>query len=189
MFPDFRLLILAAVVAAWLSACSGDSGRGPKDVKWDRDACERCRMVLSDRHSSAQIRYQPPDRKRSKLVVFDDFGCAVLWLQDKPWKDDPQTEFWITDHQSGEWINARLATYVPGRVTPMEYGLGAQLDWQEGGLNFTQAKQHVIQVEQRFSTQGVQLLDRYREQAERRQEHRQLHQDDSALPPIIPRKE
>ncbi|MDJ0806744.1 MAG: hypothetical protein QNJ78_07910 [Gammaproteobacteria bacterium] len=184
-----RLLVLSFVVLPLLSACLGDAGSGPKEVKWDRDACERCRMVLSDRHSSAQIRYQPPDKKRSRVAVFDDFGCAVLWLEDKPWKDDPNTEFWITDHRSGAWINARQSTYLPGKLTPMEYGLGGQLEWQEGGLSFEQARQHVHSVERRFTVQGVQLLDRYREQAAQREAHRRQHQDDATLPSIIPDKE
>lgn len=155
MSYKLRLLLWVCVVVPLLSACSGDTGTGPKDVKWDRDACERCRMVLSDRHSSAQIRYQPKDKKRTKVVTFDDFGCAVLWLEDKSWKDDPHTEIWITDHRTGEWIDARQATYVPGKLTPMEYGLGAQLEWSEGGLSYEQAKLHVAQVEQRFNAHGV----------------------------------
>ena len=72
-------LICLAVLL--LAACSGDAGKGPVGVKWDRDACERCRMVISDRQHAAQIRYFP-DEGRSRVVKFDDFGCAVLWLDD-----------------------------------------------------------------------------------------------------------
>ena len=43
-----------------LAACSGDPGTGPAEVTWDRDACARCNMVLSDRHHSAQVRHTPP---------------------------------------------------------------------------------------------------------------------------------
>ncbi len=177
------------MVLALCSACSGDPGTGPKEVKWDRDTCERCRMVLSDRHSSAQVRFHPPDKKSSKVVVFDDFGCAVLWLEDKPWKDDPRTEVWITDLRTGDWINARQATYVPGMLTPMAYGLGAQLEWAEGGLSYEQAKLHVAQIEQRFNAHGVHLLEKYKQQAERREEKLHRQAEDSSLPPIIPVKE
>jgi copper chaperone NosL len=185
MRSELRTFVSLALLLTALAACSGDSGEGPKAVKWDRDACERCRMVLSDRYSSAQIRYLPPQRKRSRVAMFDDFGCAVLWLQDKPWRDDPRTEFWVTDHRSGEWIDARQATYVTGQMTPMEYGLGAQLEWREGGLSYAQAKHHVMQVEQRFTAQGVQLLEQYREQAKRRRAHRDQHRDEAVLPAII----
>ncbi|MES9860639.1 MAG: hypothetical protein ABW138_07295, partial [Candidatus Thiodiazotropha sp. 4PDIVS1] len=73
-----RLLVLVQVML--LVGCSADNGTGPLDVKWDRDTCERCRMVLSDRKHAAQIRYFPPDKKRSVVNFFDDIGCAVLWL-------------------------------------------------------------------------------------------------------------
>jgi hypothetical protein len=188
MWSELRGLISFGLLLLGLAACSSDA-TGPKEVKWDRDACERCRMVLSDRYSSAQVRYLPPQRKRPQVAMFDDFGCAVLWLQDKPWRDDPRTEFWITDHLTGEWIDARQATYLPGQMTPMEYGLGAQLEWQEGGLSFAQAKRHVARVEQRFDAQGVQLLEQYREQAQRRRTHRDSHREEAELPHITQERE
>ena len=157
--------LLGALVL--LAACSGDPGTGPKQTKWDRDACERCRMVLSDRHFSAQVRVFP-EGKRSKVFFFDDIGCASLWLDEQPWKDDPKTEIWVTDYRSGQWIDARTATYVKEQITPMEYGLGAQREPAPGGLDFEQAKRHVVHVEERFTARGVQLLDRLKEQAERR---------------------
>ena len=151
-----------------LAACSDDPGTGAKSVKWDRDSCERCRMVLSDRVHSAQVRYQPEGKRRSKVLMFDDIGCAVLWLDDKSWKDDPATEIWVTDYRNGNWIDARSAYYVTGRITPMEYGLGALPEEVPGALDFTAAKAHIFDVEKRFNAHGVQLLDRLREQAERR---------------------
>ncbi len=160
-------MIAGLLLLLLLGACSGDPGTGPKDVKWDRDACERCRMVLSDRHYSAQVRVFP-EGKRAKVFFFDDIGCATLWLEDKPWNEDPRTEIWVTDHRSGDWIEARTATYVKEKITPMEYGLGAQPESPPGGLDFEQARRHVVEVEERFTARGVQLLDRLKEQAERR---------------------
>ncbi len=147
--------------------CSGDPGTGPVEVKWDRDACERCRMVLSDHHFSAQVRVFP-EGKRSKVFPFDDIGCAALWLEGRPWSDDPRTEIWVTDHRTGEWIDARTATYVTEKITPMEFGLGAQSEPVAGGLDFEQAKRHIVHVEERFTIRGVQLLDRLKGQADRR---------------------
>ena len=166
-FKQLTQLCITGCLLAFV-ACSGDSGSGPKPVKWDRDACERCRMVLSDRFHSAQIRYFPPGKKRSVVAMFDDIGCATLWLATQPWESDPKTEIWVTDHRTGEWIDARQATYVKGNLTPMEFGLGAQSEPAPGGLDFTQAKQHIIQVEERFNVHGVHLLQRLQEQAQRR---------------------
>jgi nitrous oxide reductase accessory protein NosL len=179
MFVNSLLLFIAMLL---LTACSGDAGTGPKEVKWDRDACERCRMVLSDHVHAAQIRYQPRDKKRPVVALFDDIGCATLWLEDKPWRDDPATEIWVTDHRTGEWIDARQATYVSGQNTPMEFGLGAQADPAPGGLTFEEAKLHINKVEERFNIHGVHLLERLKEQAVRREASAKAGQE---LPSII----
>lgn len=130
---------------------------GPVEVKWDRDACHRCRMVLSDRQHAAEVRV---NRKgRSKVYKFDDIGCAVLWLEKQPWKDEPntKTEIWVTDYRNGHWIDARKATYVPGQITPMEYGLGARDTPVKGGLTFKQAITHIHKVEAKFNVHNAPL--------------------------------
>jgi copper chaperone NosL len=168
----YRAICLVMGAALLLAGCSGGPDTGPKEVKWDRDACERCRMVLSDRKHSAQVRWLP-EGKRSRVMKFDDIGCAALWLEDKPWKDAVSTEIWVTDHRTGEWIDARSATYVKGHMTPMEYGLGAQSDAAENGLDYAQAVQHVQEVEQRFNAHGAHLQEQLKEQARQREmEHK-----------------
>ena len=148
--------LLLALVALILSACSGDPGQGPVEVKWDRDTCERCRMVLSDRLHSAQVRVPTPDG-RSRVYRFDDIGCALIWLEERAERDDPATEIWVNDWRTGDWIDARTATYLGDQVTPMEYGLGAQPEPAPDGLDFAQAKAHIFDVEARFNVHGGHL--------------------------------
>jgi len=151
--------ILAIFAPGWtmlLGACGGDPGSGPVEVKWDRVTCERCRMVLSDRRHSAQVRIPKSDGK-SKVLFFDDIGCAVIWLEDKPWRDDRQTEVWVNDWRSGEWIDVRSAYYLPGQETPMQYGLGAQTEPANGALNYAVAKAHIFDVERRVNVHGGSL--------------------------------
>lgn len=149
-------LALSVVVFALVSAltgCEGDPGTGPVAVKWDRVACERCRMVLSARHHSAQVRVREAGG-RSKVYFFDDIGCAVIWLEDKPVRDDSGTEIWVNDWRTGEWIDARSAHYLTGQETPMQYGLGAQSDPAPGALDYAGAKAHIDDVERRFNIHG-----------------------------------
>ena len=68
----------------------------------------------------------------------------MIWLQDKEWKDEAGTEIWVTDYTNGQWINARTANYVTGKLTPMNYGLGAQVEAAAGALDFTQAIEHIM---------------------------------------------
>jgi len=92
-----------------------------QEVHWDRDMCERCKMVTSDRHHSVQV----IDPKTGKAYMFDDIGCALLWFDEEKiiWKD--QAKVWITDVDTGKWIDARDAYYDVGNVTPMAYGFAA----------------------------------------------------------------
>lgn len=147
---------LLALLLGALAACSGDPGTGPLDVKWDRFTCERCRMVLSDRKHSAQVRI-PQAEGRSKVLFFDDIGCAVVWLEDKPFRDDPKTEIWVTDWRSGAWIDARKAFYLAGQVTPMEYGLGAQSEPDPQAIDFAAARGRIFEVEKKYNVHGGHL--------------------------------
>jgi hypothetical protein len=152
--PAWAGIILAALL---LSACSGHPGTGAVDVKWDRDTCVRCNMVLSDRQHSAQVRYTPADGTRSRVWKFDDLGCALLWLDQQPWRDDGAVEIWVNAHESGEWIDARSAHFLTGRLTPMQYGLGAQRQAGPGTLDFYQAREHVYAVEAKYNIHGGNL--------------------------------
>lgn len=147
---------MVAAVLMLAAGCSGDPGTGPVEVRWDRDICERCRMVLSARQHSAQIRVKQAEG-RSRIYKFDDIGCAVLWLEQQPWRDNTPTEIWVNDHRNGEWIDARKAYYVTGQLTPMEYGLGAQADPVEGALDFEEARRHIHEVEAKYNVHGTHL--------------------------------
>ena len=150
--PGFRWLVMPLLLAAGLLSLAGcgDPGTGPGDVKWDRITCERCRMVLSARTYSAQIRAFKADGK-SSLHFFDDIGCALIWLEDQPWREDPRTQIWVTDWRNGAWIDARTAHYLPGKETPMQYGLGAQSEPAAGSIDFEAARKHIYEVEARFN--------------------------------------
>ena len=84
---------------------------------------------------------------------------ALVWLEGQPRavRESASTEIWVTDWRNGDWIDARAATYVSGRITPMEYGLGAQSQPVDGGLGFAQAKERIFEVERRFDIHGAHL--------------------------------
>jgi nitrous oxide reductase accessory protein NosL len=118
---------------AWLAlvlllAACGDPGEGPARIAWDRDACEHCGMVITDRRFAAQVRIgRTPHR-------FDDVGCAVEWLGERS-KGTPPTEFWVADQESGAWLDARTASFRGGQQTPMGYGFGASGQAGDGSLD------------------------------------------------------
>ena len=112
---------MIGLLAFSFSACEKKSTTGVAEVHWDRDMCTRCVMVVSDRKNTTQVR----NPSNGKKYMFDDIGCMVLWFNEEniPWKD--KAVIWITDVNTGEWIDARKAFYDTQNVTPMAYGFSA----------------------------------------------------------------
>lgn len=141
LFNALSLRYMSAVLLPLLLAgCFGDPASGPVEIKWDRDACEVCRMLISDRHYAAQVRGGP----KHKAFKFDDMGELVHWLDKQPWKDDPKVEIWVRDMDSGsKWLDAHQAHYRPGQRSPMDYGFGAVESPREGSVPFAEMAKKV----------------------------------------------
>ena len=119
-----KVLFLSILVLVGFNGCEKKQiTTDLQEVHWDRDMCERCKMVTSDRHHSVQV-INPGN---GKAYMFDDIGCALLWFDEEKiiWKN--QAKIWITDVDSAKWIDAREAFYDAGNVTPMAYGYAAHL--------------------------------------------------------------
>ena len=135
-------------LALALSACKkSDWPEGMVEIKWDRDVCPRCSMVISDRRFAAQLRGGPKDI----AVKFDDIGCLTIWIRDNlkkyPWLDEPATRMWVADVTSkGKeviWLDPRKVQYIT-RTSPMGYNFGAVAYPQMGSLDFESMRQHVL---------------------------------------------
>ncbi len=127
------------------SGCEQKVSTGVQGVHWDRDMCERCKMVVSDRFHTVQV-INPEDGHH---YMFDDLGCMVLWLHHEniPWAS--QAVIWITDAASGAWIDARKAWYDSGNITPMAYGFSAHgkrsdIEPDKKVLTFSEVSQAII---------------------------------------------
>jgi nitrous oxide reductase accessory protein NosL len=131
-------------LAGLLSACSHSTmPEGMVEIKWDRDACARCSMIISDRRFAVQARGGPKDES----FKFDDIGCAVIWFKKKNLISDPALRIWVTDStdQKGtRWLDARKAQYVGGKTSPMAYNFAAVSLPQAGSLGFDEVREHVL---------------------------------------------
>jgi copper chaperone NosL len=135
-------------LAAALSGC-GSKGAWPEgmaEIKWDRDTCVRCSMVISDRRFAAEMR----GGEKNVVFKFDDIGCAVFWMRDKakdyPWMTDSATRIWVADVAStgDKWLDARKAQYVGGKTSPMGYNQGARSYVEAGSFDFGEMSSHVL---------------------------------------------
>ena len=133
------------LVLLFLVGCGEEA---QKQVHWDRDMCERCKMVISDRHHTVKMHIP----NSQKYYVFDDVGCFILWQQraHEPWGD--QAEVWVNDAKSGAWINLRQAKFTAHNLTPMGYGFSAYAVGSEPKtdevIDYAEVKKRVIAVGQ-----------------------------------------
>lgn len=135
-----RKIFLLGTALLLLAACSREPQAGPVEIKFDRDTCTHCSMAISDRHYAVQVR----GGLKNQTFKFDDFGCAVTWLNKQPWGNDPAAEIWVADFHDGIWLNARTAYYLGGKTTPMAYGFGASRAAIPGGISFDEASKQVL---------------------------------------------
>jgi copper chaperone NosL len=140
---------LLTPLAAALSGCNKDNWPdGMAEIKWDRDTCARCSMVISDRRFAVQLRGGPD----KAVFKFDDIGCMVFWLNEKadkyPWLADAGTRFWVADFTSKSreemrWLDAKRAFYMT-KNSPMGYNFAAVSTPMPGSLDFTDMRQHTL---------------------------------------------
>lgn len=132
-------LVPGLAVTVALGACS-DSGTGPAAIRWGKEYCDYCGMIVDDPRFAAQIREKPG----AKAYRFDDLGDGVLWLAKQPWAENPGVQFWVGDVEKGVWLDARTAWYLGGKKSPMGHNLGAVPDQRPGAISFADMKKLVI---------------------------------------------
>ena len=125
MMTKFRFTFL--FLSLFFLGCEREVSFEAKEIHWDRDMCERCKMVLSDRKFSAQVLHP----KTAKKYTFDDIGCVILWFKEDKIEWANEAVIWVNDAKTGKWVNARKAYYSVDNITPMAYGFGAHLNKED----------------------------------------------------------
>lgn len=147
----FLGLFALTPIAAALAACGdkGDWPEGMHPVKWDRDTCVRCNMVISDRRFAAEMR----GGEKNTVFKFDDIGCLVFWLRDKaaqfPWMSEPATRLWVAEY-SGDagapvrWLDPRAAHFIAGRISPMGYNMAAVPAARPDSVDYEAMRRYIL---------------------------------------------
>ena len=79
--------------------------------------------------------------------VFDDLGCALLWLDAEGAALGGAEEIWVRDLAGADWLDARAARFVAAEHTPMNYGFGAVAAPADAALALEQVHAQVREVE------------------------------------------
>jgi copper chaperone NosL len=116
-----RIRVMVGLIAAgMLAGCQPGNANRPPNVRFGEEACDSCRMIISDERFAAALVTALGD-----ALKFDDIGCLI---KHEHGQLRPEVTYWVRDFRGGEWLNARGATYVhaPSVVSPMGFGLAAR---------------------------------------------------------------
>ena len=110
---------LAAVLLLFLG-CRGPES-GPVEIAYGEDACDLCRMIISEAPYAAEARFGP-----DRVEKYDDVGC----LGERLWGDARPVSMWVADHASGKLHPLESMHFVqaPDLKTPMGSGVAAFSD-------------------------------------------------------------
>ncbi len=113
------LKIIPALACLWLLAgCpSRTSPDQPPNVRYGEDACDECRMIISEaRYAAAYVTHKGQPR------LFDDLGCM---LEHNKKELETIANYWANDYKNPKWLNLSEAYLVKSNeiTTPMGYGI------------------------------------------------------------------
>lgn len=138
-----RRHVLGLLIAAPLLVACKEQTEGPEDIRWGREVCAICGMIITDARYAAEVRGGP----NKYLLKFDDIGDALHWLSVQDWKDEPDVEIWVMDSNNGaDWLDARAAFYHPDTISPMDYGYAAVPTNEDGTVSFAQMQVGVMKM-------------------------------------------
>jgi hypothetical protein len=132
-------IVAGALVATGAIAFAVHQSRalpnGPQALAWDRESCLECHMLISDKRFAAQLQ-----TANGAIRNFDDPGCLMLYVT----RTHPEVRaIYFRDSQSGNWLLATDAGFVPSASTPMGHGLAAVRKNSAGAIPYQQAMKEV----------------------------------------------
>jgi copper chaperone NosL len=123
------------VASLFMAACAARVPSGPPEIRLGVDACEGCRMTISDARYAAAVSGDQDGEAR--VLAFDDIGCLARW-ESRSSGFVPRRR-WVHDRTRGDWIDASAAVFARSATwaTPMGSGLAAFADGRDAGPGAT----------------------------------------------------
>ena len=133
-----KATIISVLLALALGACNTPEASGPPEIKYGRDICEECGMIIDDERFAAGYR-----RSDGSEQVFDDLGGLLVSVRGTTELND--TEVWVHDYQTKMWIRTDDAFFVRTDevVSPMGYGILSFSD-EARAVAFTEGHQDEV---------------------------------------------
>jgi len=142
-------IIAAVIVGVFLSLASskqmvvikeGNIKKLPLKIELHKYQDSFCGMVIDELDYASEV-----ISNDGKTWFFHDHGDFVLWLKDKPFRDD--VVIWVMSRDTHRWIDAKKAFYSVDETTPMGYGFGAYEKKKANTIDFETMKLRVLRGE------------------------------------------
>ena len=102
-----------------LSLACGTAPQGAAELDTRNEACQHCRMTVSDRRFASQV-VAPGEEAR----FFDDLACLTEWLASQPTLPTGAVAY-VTDHRTATWVAGSDAVFT--RVETIETPMGSHV--------------------------------------------------------------
>ena len=113
-------LLPAVLVFACLALAScGKQPGGPPSIRYGKDLCDECRMIINE------DRFAAAAGQSGQVTKFDSVGCLLRYKQSRPESE----KFWVKSYSTAEWLDAATAIFVFSEQisAPMGYGVAAEV--------------------------------------------------------------
>ncbi len=113
-----RRAFLVLALATTVTGCQSVS-EGPPEIRYGRDTCDQCGMVISEARFAVAY-----GTRRGDIRRFDEIGDMLAFYSVH--REDVAI-FWVHDYDTGEWLETDRAFFVFSRAlqTPMGHGIVA----------------------------------------------------------------
>lgn len=134
LLAALALAVLGAVAAAVISAQRPPEG--PVAVIWDKQACARCKMHVTDPRFAVQLH-----EESGEVLFFDDPGCFFAYEA----AARPRVHAVYFRHlREDRWLPLAAVAFAPVDASPMDYGLGAVDPGEPGAAPLEEARARAL---------------------------------------------
>ncbi|MEA3457009.1 MAG: hypothetical protein U9R26_10925 [Campylobacterota bacterium] len=109
-------------------------------IKLNHTNDTQCAMLIKTNYNTAQLAI--PD---GRTWFFDDPGCMVLWIEDKPFRKE--AKLWVHTIDTNRWINAKKARFGITDRSEMGYGFGAREHDANQTIDFEEMRLRMLRGE------------------------------------------
>ncbi len=128
--------VVAVAVVGWRIREAQAPPSSVRPIVWDRQACDHCKMAVSDPAFAAQLQTED-----GRVYDFDDPGC-LFQFQDA---ERPRVHaLYFHAMRGDEWLSGDEAVFVPGVRSPMGFDLGTAQRGTPGALGREEAARRVL---------------------------------------------